>query len=146
MRAFTAIRFMVCILTGLLISAPPVLGQMRIRVEDLTIAPEKYYNQTVILEGFVREIQHSEGLFMGYYVLESHFGGKVNVYSKSLPAPGSNYQVTALVLPGKEPKSFRIEEVKRKKPGSYIGIIIIGTMIAVVGVVLATSMKQAPLK
>lgn len=136
------IRFVIVVLTGLFITAPPVLGQMRLKVKDLLLAPEKYYNQTVILEGMVREIQHSEGLFMGYYILECHFGGNVNVYSKSLPAPGANYQVTAVINPGKDPKSYRIEEIKRKRPGSYVGMIILGSLISVMGIVFVLSMKN----
>ena len=135
------LRVTMAVLFGLFSSVHPAFAQMRIKAQDLDRAPDRYYWQQVIIEGEVIDTKHSEGLFKGYYILQCNYGGTVNILSKNLPAVGYQLSVTAVVKPGKNESSFRVEEIRRKGPGSKTGIIIMGVTVAVLGMIIVAGSK-----
>ena len=135
-RAFAAI------MVGLFITSTPLFSQVRIKAADLLRAPQNYLWQQITLEGEVISTEHSSGMFKGTYKMDCNYGGHVEVESENLPAIGYRFEVTVTVKPGKDVNSFRLEEVKRVRPGSRWGNLILTSMVVVLGVVLVVGSKN----
>ncbi len=141
-----AIRFCAAVLAGMFVTVHPAFSQMRIKAADLMRAPQNYYMQQVVIEGEVISTEHSTGMFRGTYTLECNYGGQVVIESQNLPAIGYRIEATVTVKPGKDINSFRLEEVKRKRPGSFVGAIILSSMVIVLGIVMVMGLKNTSLQ
>ena len=139
-----SIHMLAAVLTGFFVTIYPYSGfaAEKINIKDILDSPEAYYWQDVKIEGEVIEIEHSEQLFQGHYILKDKNDDTIKIQCNNLPPVDTKLVVRAAVKPGKETSSIRIEELERHRPDSWLGNVVFSAAFVMMGIMLILGMHK----